>query len=38
MISGFKKGEKTFDAILSWSDSEKKISFTFPTEQNVKQT
>ncbi|MEX6698230.1 DNA topoisomerase III [Peribacillus frigoritolerans] len=38
LISGFKKGEKTFDAILSWSDSEKKISFTFPTEQNVKQT
>lgn len=26
LISGFKKGEKTFDAILSWSDSEKKIS------------
>ncbi|MBK5442179.1 MULTISPECIES: DNA topoisomerase III [unclassified Peribacillus] len=38
LISGFKKGEKTFDAILSWSDSEKKISFTFPTEQAVKQT
>ncbi|MCY8936656.1 DNA topoisomerase III [Peribacillus frigoritolerans] len=38
LISGFKKGEKTFDAILSWSDAEKKISFTFPTEQNVKQT
>jgi DNA topoisomerase-3 len=38
LISGFKKGEKTFDAILSWSDSDKKISFTFPTEQNVKQT
>jgi len=38
LISGFKKGEKTFDAILSWSDSEKKISFTFPTEQDVKQT
>ncbi|MDF1997988.1 DNA topoisomerase III [Peribacillus frigoritolerans] len=38
LISGFKKGEKTFDAILSWSDSEKKISFAFPTEQNVKQT
>ncbi|WP_336866571.1 DNA topoisomerase III [Peribacillus frigoritolerans] len=38
LISGFKKGEKTFDAILSWSHSEKKISFTFPTEQNVKQT
>ncbi|MFE4430153.1 DNA topoisomerase III [Peribacillus butanolivorans] len=37
LISGFKKGEKTFDAILSWSDSEKKISFTFPTEQAVKQ-
>lgn len=38
LISGFKKGEKTFDAILSWSDSEKKITFNFPTEQNVKQT
>ncbi|MEE3952925.1 DNA topoisomerase III [Peribacillus frigoritolerans] len=38
LISGFKKGEKTFDAILSWSDAEKKISFTFPTEQNIKQT
>ncbi|MFE4351403.1 DNA topoisomerase III [Peribacillus butanolivorans] len=38
LISGFKKGDKTFDAILSWSDSEKKISFTFPTEQAVKQT
>ncbi|MGE7759788.1 DNA topoisomerase III [Peribacillus sp. NPDC097895] len=38
LISGFKKGEKTFDAILSWSDSEKKISFTFPTEQAIKQT
>lgn len=38
LISGFKKGEKTFDAILSWSDSEKKISFTFQTEQNIKQT
>ncbi|MBO0998717.1 DNA topoisomerase III [Bacillus sp. SD075] len=38
LISGFTKGEKTFDAVLSWSDSEKKISFTFPTEQNVKQT
>ena len=38
LISGFTKGEKTFDAILLWSDSEKKISFTFPTEQNVKQT
>ncbi|MGE7608395.1 DNA topoisomerase III [Peribacillus frigoritolerans] len=38
LISGFKKGEKTFDAILSWSDSGKKISFTFPTEQNVNPT
>ncbi|MFJ7753975.1 DNA topoisomerase III [Peribacillus muralis] len=37
LISGFKKGENTFDAILSWSDSEKKINFTFPAGQAVNQ-
>ena len=27
VIKGFKKGEKTFDAVLVWDDKEKKISF-----------
>ncbi|GAJ39157.1 DNA topoisomerase III [Saccharococcus caldoxylosilyticus] len=29
VIKGFKKGEKTFDAVLVWDDKEKKISFSF---------
>jgi DNA topoisomerase-3 len=30
IIKGFKKGEKTFDAVLTWDDKEKKIVFSFP--------
>ncbi|PJW17952.1 DNA topoisomerase III [Geobacillus sp. WSUCF-018B] len=30
VIKGFKKGEKTFDAILVWDENEKKLSFQFP--------
>lgn len=30
VIKGFKKGEKTFDAVLVWDEKEKKIAFSFP--------
>ncbi|MFC4184324.1 DNA topoisomerase III [Saccharococcus thermophilus] len=30
IIKGFKKGEKTFDAVLVWDEKEKKITFSFP--------
>ncbi|WP_236687323.1 type IA DNA topoisomerase, partial [Geobacillus sp. ZGt-1] len=30
VIKGFKKGGKTFDAILVWDENEKKLSFQFP--------
>ncbi|MGE7779986.1 DNA topoisomerase III [Peribacillus sp. NPDC097264] len=37
VISGFKKGDKTFDAALIWSDTEKKVIFKFISDQPVKQ-
>ncbi|MFD0051924.1 DNA topoisomerase III [Actinomycetes bacterium NPDC127524] len=34
LISGFKKGEKAFDAFLFWDEGAKKISFKFPSKQS----
>ncbi|RBW70390.1 DNA topoisomerase III [Bacillus taeanensis] len=34
MIKGFKKGDRTFDAALQWEEKEKKISFSFPSQQH----
>lgn len=36
-IKGFKKGEKTFDAVLVWSDVEKKVIFQFENRKDEMQ-